>query len=214
MRVQMSSITNGIPAYIIARDQFTWLKSTVDWISNLSYISEIIILDNNSSYEPLLDWYGSTNHTVMRFKENFGERVLWQKNLVPKTHFVLTDPDLMPCDNPTDMIETFHEVLHKYSLSKVGSALQLDDVEREDVVKWESQFWSNKLEADVYKANLDTTFALYMPNAEYSIHNAARVAGQYTLKHLPWYEDKPHDYYYYRDNIDKNFTHWTVKDIS
>lgn len=211
----MTSISGGVPVFVIARDQLTWLLNTVEWIRKLDHISEIVILDNNSSYPPLLDWYSQTDCIVHRFSENLGKKVLWLKDMVPDKHFVLTDPDLEPISDIADVIVKFHSVMDRHKdFDKVGSSLKFDDVENQEVVDWESKFWNLEVEKDVYKANLDTTFAFYRPNTPYSIHKSLRVAGKYTLRHLPWYSDKPDDYYYYRDNIDTRYTHWTRKDLN
>ena len=61
---------------------------------------------------------------------------------------------------------------------------------------WERQFWEKQVGSTssgdpIYKADIDTTFALY--NKKFfqreRLYEAVRVAGRYTCRHLPWYKD-------------------------
>ena len=71
---------------------------------------------------------------------------------------------------------------------------------------WEAQFWAHPLEGGpdpIYKASLDTTFAVY--NKKYfdpaSFLEGVRIAGRYTCRHLPWYRDRhmpPEEEAFYR----------------
>jgi hypothetical protein len=66
---------------------------------------------------------------------------------------------------------------------------------RYKIWEWERQFWEHELAPlersgdPVFKATVDTTFALYDKN-HFDRENhmeAVRVAGRFTCKHLPWY---------------------------
>ena len=46
------------------------------------------------------------------------------------------------------------------------------------------------MEKNIYKASIDTTFALYKPNAKGGWQlPALRIGGKYIARHLPWYSD-------------------------
>lgn len=60
------------------------------------------------------------------------------------------------------------------------------------VRQWEQQFWAHPLSQyqnpRVYKAPIDTTFAVYNKAfAHHGFFDAVRVAVHFTCKHLPWY---------------------------
>ena len=79
-------------------------------------------------------------------------------------------------------------------ISKVGFGLKIDDIPdfyplKSDVLKWEQPYWEKEISENVYKANIDTTFALYAPHAfGQQWGKTLRTGGKYMLRHLPWYE--------------------------
>ena len=73
---------------------------------------------------------------------------------------------------------------------------QSDGLRTYDLIEWETRFWQQQigktLSGDpIYRAPIDTTFAVY--NKRYfrrETHLAAvRFGGRYTCRHLPWYKD-------------------------
>ena len=84
-------------------------------------------------------------------------------------------------------------------VSKVGFALDISDIPdyfplKEKVIKWEMQFWENEINENVYRANIDTTFALYKPRflqnmIKTPFYEGIRIAGDFTAKHMGWYLD-------------------------
>src|SRR6476469_1054293 len=160
----------------------------------------IYILDNNSSYKPLLKFYKSTRNTVYALDRNCGHFALWKTIVFSKfnsDYYVYTDPDIIPSDEGiTDLLNYFKFLLTKYkNVYKVGCALRIDDLpdhysKKNLVIKWENKFWQNKVEDDLYLAPIDTTFALYAPGIAGGANiPALRVAGKYSAHHLPWYEN-------------------------
>lgn len=205
-----------IPVLIIVRDQLTWTKNLVEWIEKLDDVREIVIIDNKSSNPDLLDWYADIDHHVELLDINYGHKVAWTAGMVDRFadgEFVLTDPDLYPVtpDDALDVIPRLREYMYKYDRVKAGTALKIDDIDNKEAQQWEQQFWQIELETDIYDAWVDTTFALYSQGAPYGIKNSLRLAGNYVMRHMPWYDDKPEDYYYYVSNIPsgKGYTHWS-----
>src|SRR6185436_4215790 len=92
--------------------------------------NNIIILDNNSTYPPLLDWYSTLNENgVVRFSSNIGAHCLFDSGYL------------------------------KNNEQKIGLALRIDDVPPScyrncftGTIDHERQFWVNQLERDVYMA--------------------------------------------------------------
>ena len=86
---------------------------------------------------------------------------------------------------------------------------------KEKVIEWESVFWKEEIEPNIFKALIDTTFAVYKP---YFIGEpidpdcfCIRTGYPYSVRHLPWYMNsaKPtEEELYYLGHI-KTLTHWS-----
>ena len=120
-------------------------------------------------------------------------------------------------DAPADAVEYFAELLFRYGdVDKVGFGLRIDDLPdayqfRSEVVDWESQFWKSEAEPGVYRADIDTTFALYRPTVSKWTHRALRTGPPYVARHLPWYTDSSHlseEDEYYRQHALPTVTNW------
>jgi hypothetical protein len=165
---------------------------------------KIIILDNNSSYEPLLAYYKICKYKVIKSDKNVGHLALWKTGLYHQykwDYFVYTDSDVVPIDEcPLDFISKFEEKLSSYPvLDKIGFGIKIDDLPsyftlKDSVVKYEQVYWSKEVEPGLYDANLDTTFALYKPFSnikfgEVYTLKSFRFGHPYLIRHLPWYID-------------------------
>lgn len=189
-----------MPIIINCRDRVTDLRALVAWLERAGH-ERITLLDNASTYEPLLDYLRATPHTVVRLTANMGSRALWHANLVPSERFVYTDPDIVPTEEcPLDVLEHLHELLRFHEMPKVGLGLKLDDVatEHRDLA-WEHELVdpSKEVAPDVFNSLVDTTFALYRGHAEFT-YLALRTGAPYLARHMPWYRDEldeEHRYY-------------------
>ncbi|WP_300428128.1 glycosyltransferase [uncultured Parabacteroides sp.] len=193
-----------IPVIINNRNRLTCLKQLIMSLEKRGY-TNIYILDNASTYPPLLEYYAKEcSYKVYRFDRNYGHLALWSSGVIKdfrKSYFVYTDPDVVPIDDcPDDFIEKFLEIMKKNPLlEKVGFALKIDDLpdcfdKKESVVTWEEQFWKKKIgdNPPLYKAAIDTTFALYRPYyfVGGNMHSPnIRVGYPYVAMHMPWYND-------------------------
>jgi hypothetical protein len=185
-------ILNNFNRLTSTRNMYEFLKSR-----NFTRIS---ILDNNSTYPPLLDWYATLEKDeVIRFPANIGAHCLFESgyiNTVTSEYLVYSDSDLeLNPQMPDDFLEVMKEMLLKYNERKIGLALQIDDVPQNcygnffsGSIEWEKQFWTNQLENNVYLAMVDTTFCLIRNPKEHELH-ALRIGGNFTARHLPWYQD-------------------------
>jgi hypothetical protein len=191
----------NIPIIINNRNRYTFLKKLVDRLHAGGY-NNIVILDNASTYQPLLEYYSHVNARVIKLGKNMGFDALDQIALykeIKSKYFVYTDSDVLPIEEcPDNFIEYFHSILQKYPLvQKVGFSLKIDDLpswynKKADVIAWESSFWEDELEPDLYKAKIDTTFALHRPFAKISTKgrfDMIRTGYPYVARHLPWYVD-------------------------
>ncbi len=195
----------SIPIIIISFNQLFYLKELVGFLRKHEY-NNIIVLDNNSTYLPLLEYFNSIENDVKiyRLSKNYGHRVFWKQKGVfkeyAKGYYVVTDPDVVPIDAcPHDFLKHFKNILDANpEINKVGFSLKIDDIpntniEKETILKWENQFWKNQTENKNYIAKIDTTFALYRPRAVKPIwldfFKAIRVGHPYIAKHGGWYID-------------------------
>lgn len=213
-----------IPIIINNFNRLTFLAMLIDALECRGY-TNIYIIDNASTYPPLLDYYAKTPYTVFRLKENVGYLSLWETGIYKQfsnRYFVYTDSDVVPVDEcPGDFLNYFLSLMHKYPRAmKVGFSLKIDDLpetfgKKEQVVAWESRFWARPLEKNVYKAAIDTTFALYRPNLKKGASFQdfmIRTGGACTARHMPWYNDDTHlseEEKYYIEHT-KTSTHWTA----
>lgn len=211
-----------VPIIINNYNRYTFLLQLISWLEKNNY-TNIVILDNDSTYPKLLEYYKSTKHKVIFLKKNVGYKALWQTPVFDEfknSFYVYTDPDVAPNENcPADVVFKLYLVLEKYnSIEKCGPALDIDNIpdvydNKKQVIDWEKKHWEEKVEADVYNAPIDTTFALYRPFAmgEAEICKAYRLGGKYTFLHLPWYlntDNLPEEEMFYKNSINKNQSHW------
>lgn len=194
-----------IPIIIINFNQLFYLKQLVNFLVEREF-GNIVIVDNKSTYPPLLQYYKEIQSKVkIEFmSENFGHLVFFENKELLKKYakgfFVITDSDIVPNKNlPLDFLEQLlsHLIQHWKEITKVGFALRVDDIPKENQLKekilhWEKEFWAVKKEEGVYIAPLDTTFALYKPgypNKYNQVHcfSAHRFADDFTATHGGWY---------------------------
>jgi hypothetical protein len=211
-----------IPIIIINFNRLDCLLKQIKKLESLG-LNNIRILDNNSTYPPLLEYYGICPYIIHRLDKNMEFEALWTSGIFEKyyknQYYVLTDPDVIPDDTcPDDFLVHFYNLLQKYSnLDKVGFSLKIDDLpdyydKKCKVIDHESQFWKKLVNNDYYDAPIDTTFALYRPNEKGGAElRAGRTKLPYIAKHLPWYSDSsnPDDetlYYRQQAIFSKNWT--------
>lgn len=195
----------SIPIIIVSYNQLFYLKKLIKYLLINEY-SNIVVIDNNSDYEPLLKYFDELKNEVVihRLSKNYGHRVFWeQKNIFNKYnkgYYVLTDPDIVPLNScPNDFVLKFKQILDKnWKLSKVGFSLKIDDIpdtnpNKIKILEWENRFWKNKTKNGNYQSSIDTTLALYPPKNIWSFREnfyyAIRTNTPYTAMHGGWYMD-------------------------
>jgi hypothetical protein len=164
----------------------------------------IVILDNNSNYPPLLKFYDECKYIVVRERINHGHLAFWKSGLYKNyqwNYFVYTDSDVVPVTEcPEDFLQTFKSVLdNNYNLDKVGFGIRIDDLPdsfslKEKVIAYEKKYWDKPVKPNMYDAPIDTTFALYKPlsglkSGEVYTLSALRMGPPFLIHHLPWYVD-------------------------
>jgi hypothetical protein len=169
-------------------------------------LSNIHIIDNDSSYPPLLEYYKTTKQKIHYLQENVGYLSIWKRKEFKKYlngFYVYTDSDVVIDEKcPNDFLEVFY--------NEMKSNLFL----KKEVLEWEKQHYE-KLTKDgnYFITSIDTTFALYRP---FAMGGASRLLmyrskAPYTALHMPWYNDSDNlseeEKYYLKNS--KTSTHWT-----
>lgn len=158
------------------------------WSNNLCPI----IIDNHSSYRPLLQYYNTIPCQVIFLHKNFGHKVIWEYNVLDKLgitgQYIVTDPDLDLSGIPDDFLDVLREGLNKYKKAqKCGFSLDISNLPEGEVKEWEKSLWQHPLDEMYFKAPIDTTFALYRADIRHhSVDDCIRTNKPYTAVHVPW----------------------------
>lgn len=195
------------PIFIICRDRLACLERLVGELRAFGQ-DRITLVDNASTYPPLLDYYARNPHRVKieRLSKNLGPKAPWITGALDVLQvgepYVVTDPDVIPAPEcPDDFLEFLAETLKRYPVDKVGPSLRITDLpdcyaHKRRAIAWEEQFYRKKIlphdwmVPQLYYAPIDTTFALYRHETGYNCHAPAiRVGAPVEFIHLPWYVD-------------------------
>ncbi len=192
----------NIPVIINNRNRATYLRLLVDWL-RAQGMERIFVLDNDSDYPPLLKYYTELQHAgvqIIKLDKNAGPYSLWRTGLYKRfwsSYYIYTDSDVVPNGGfGLDGIAFLLSALRKHkSLGKIGFGIRIDDLpdcfaQKDFMIGIELKYRRLKLDAGIFHAAVDTTFALYAP-----FHKggpelaAARTDHPYLIRHLPWYVD-------------------------
>ncbi|SDF20702.1 glycosyltransferase [Desulfovibrio legallii] len=216
-----------VPIFIISFNRLVCLHRLINWLEE-NGLTNIIIVDNASTYPPLLEYLDSLPYRVVRLPENKGHLAVWQcglfSDILDHQYFVVTDPDVLPDEAcPEDAILCFYNQLMAYPpITKCGFSLRLDDIPfeyplREPVLEMEGRYWQSPLpDGSGFFAPIDTTFALYRPGIkpdEPRWFKGIRLAPPYVARHLPWYELTADDESrFYTNCIKTQSSFWSAAD--
>lgn len=200
-----------IPVYVNVFNRLTTTRRLCEQVSRLENCHPVIV-DNASTWQPLLDWYASCPYEVIRLEHNMGHHAPWRSGAVLRTDsefYIVTDCDIdiegVPLDVASVLQIPFQWSRPEWSpyqsnhfVVKSGLALRIDDIpERQGtVLRWESQFWSRPTEEDArfFWAPIDTTFVMlhrstWHKRAMKAGAGCVRLGGEYQARHMPWYYD-------------------------
>ena len=133
--------------------------------------------------------------------KNYGSDVTSKLKHTLPIVFILSDCDLQLNPRmPKNISEILLNISNKYNAFKVGVALNIADKDQfldcknytdgKSIYEWEKKYWNKRINDtnyELYNALIDTTFTLVNYNYEGGMH--IRVAGDFTAKHLPWYNN-------------------------
>jgi hypothetical protein len=190
-------------AFIIMFNRLTWPQKLCQDLTNSG--CEVILIDNNSTYQPLKYWYKTCQYKV-HYTQNLGCKSLWLSGIINQytdEYYIVTDHDLDISGLPRDWIKVLMDGF-THNVTKSGLSLKIDDLPdnpfANEVKEFESRFWESKL-GKYYSAPIDTTLAIYsrermkgirfpfdLIDDSHSIFwNAVRSPKGYEARHLPWY---------------------------
>ncbi len=172
-----------IPLVITSFNQLFYLRQLVNWWRYMRPGDPVLIVDNASDYEPLVEWLGAQHPMVEvhRQAENTCvpnlTRFLQEHVRSKYPYYVISDPDIMPHPNvPPEFLEVMLAAITDLGFHHVGFNLISDDLPDyleqgfKDEVERNEAFVVTREEVDVpydgkvykgRKAEIDTTFALY-----------------------------------------------------
>ena len=201
-----------IPVIINNRNLLTWPKAMVEKISTYEDVGDVIIIDNDSTYIPLLEWY-NTNPCTIKKVSNLGHTAPWLSGIVDKLnseYYIVTDSDLGLDGIPLDVIPYLIDKMNHLNIDKIGLGLNWQIVKEEALYyNWmqthEKNRWaSSQIKNDIYlDIPIDTTFALY-EKKNYFIGGASTTF-PYVARHFPWemtkeeYNDNEEFKYYIKE---------------
>jgi hypothetical protein len=188
--------------FLTVYEQLTWPRAMAEQCVRLGL--EPVILDNASTYPPLLEWLEHCPYEVIRVGSNAGCYGFFHahRHLEQTEPYILSDSDLDLTGVPDDCVQRLIFALAKNpSVCKAGLSLEIGDLPpnalfRSEILKAESKFWVWRAPGGAWHAQIGATFALYDPARNHILtddiyqggfYSAVRLDRPYTARHLPWY---------------------------
>lgn len=183
---------------LINRDRLQCLERLIGQLLVLGY-DQLYVLDMDSSYPPLLEYYNTCKDFTLIPWKNTGHKALWNDGIL-KEYFgneqwvAVSDSDIeLNINTPKNFLEEMVYTAKDYRMNKVGLALEYKDITNQylkNIIEpIESQYWKHCIahpSKEIYLAPVDTTMCVVRPQQPFT-YNALRIAGNYTCKHLDWY---------------------------
>ena len=159
-----------IPIIINNFNRLTTLRLLTETLTACGY-TNIYILDNASTYPPLLEYYKTCPFTVFHLNQNLGFKALWKSPLKKRfcnDYYIYTDSDVIPSDYcPKDFIDYFFKELKKHPFArKIGFSLRIDNIpdsyiHKEEVINLEKQYYLKPAEGCcIYWCSVQTSFGI------------------------------------------------------
>lgn len=205
-----------IPVIIINRNLLTWPSKMVEDLKTFNDIGDIIIVDNQSTYEPLLEWYKTNPCEVIHCSTNYGQSAPWNLNL-PKGRgfgfYVASDPDMDLSETPKDCLSYLVDKMQKYpQYDRIGLGLSNYNVSEESPYHHWLKSWNERTTGPntttdglLTQQPVDTTFCMYNVDRHFSGPSCS-TQHPYSARHIPWditkdeiynLKEKNYEFYYY-----------------
>lgn len=190
---------------------------------------EPVLIDNDSTYEPCVQWLKGCPYKVIFMGKNFGPWAFFTTDLWKEykdRYIMISDSDYDISTVPSDFPDVLMKGLEKYNQDnvwKVGLSFEINDLPdnpfANEIKKYESGFWNYQIIPGFYRGDIDLGIAVYDRDRRPGVcglggawYNALRADRPYTAKHMDWYmtpenlrdEDK-----YYLKTRGKTHHGWT-----
>lgn len=219
---EITTAAEDIPVFICNFNRLTTTRATVDWFRSAGS-KRIVIVDNESTYPPLLEWYATAPAEIVRLP-NQGCWKTWEWiNSASDLPFMFLESDVVPSPEcPKDLVAALIRIFNENpsggipSCSKIGPCLRVQNAP--DVIrKREAWLWQFPITKDAepgnctdpsvpcHKACIDTAAMLCYPHQKFTNGwDNIRLDEPYSVEHIPWYETHPlrneEEEQFYREN--------------
>lgn len=213
----MKTEIEKIPLVIPVFNQLTYTRNLINWFHFYYPNNPIYIVDNGSTYEPLIENYKHGTFEFMakvgvfRYRENnfHANMDAFIKGYIHANYgyYIISDPDIMPHPStPGNFLETFKDLItvgyHRAGFGLITEGITVHN--KAHILSNENELKNNS--SEVYaivngktvvgrKSPIDTTFCLYsVANGGWSSPmngidwgNCVRI---FEAFHLPWHLDE------------------------
>lgn len=131
-------------------------------------LTNIYILDNDSTYPPLLEWLKNSPYEVIHLPGNLGFKALWRHKPSRKRfcddYYIYTDADLvLDEDCPADIVDRMFDLLknaYPYAF-KIGPSIRIDNLpdcydRKQEVIDWENRYFEHPVDSDLFRLGIFT----------------------------------------------------------
>lgn len=191
-------------------------------------IGELIIVDNDSTYEPLLQWYETKPCTIIKTK-NCGHLSPWI-NKIPEQlgckYYIVSDPDLDLSETPKDCIlYLLNKLQNNKSFDKIGLSLKNWNVSEDSpyhkfLQNWAIKNWDTNRVFDglLIDQQIDTTFAIYdidknprgISCSTYLPYSVRHIPWEFTVQQIKNMESENYEFFYYLKNSTSSSSYKTM----
>lgn len=205
-------------------------KNQVNWYLETG-MRAITVIDNGSTYPPLLDFYKTVEKDITLFRPevDLGWRGGWAfwdlgLNKAYTTPVLISDSDCVPDEQcPKDLVPILLEILDEFpNCRKVSPGVRIDDIpdhfsRKKEVIDGESCQWVDKVPRskapEIYNAHTDTTTTLCADGGVIQWNDQQfRTGFPYVIKHTPWYLNGSTDEEkYYAAHLGTGWSYWQGK---
>lgn len=207
---------SNIPLYIISFNRVGVLQETIASVVEVIGIENIIIIDNDSDYPPLMELYTSLElqgakvikNKKLRTPEDLNSiaPIIEAENAIRQCdYYIVSDPDISLKGVPQDFLTVYKHFLDAFKeVQVVGPMLRITDIPIEYPTReyvWRkhaNQFWKkeplaieiNRKKVHYQFARIDTTFGMLRSETVFKrMLKGVRVYEPYDASHLDWYID-------------------------
>ena len=211
-------MSDKIKVFITVFNRVTWLIPLCEDFVKAG--CEVILIDNKSTYPPLLEWYKTCPYKVIYMNKNELAWAFFTTDLYKQykdRYFIISDSDMDISKVPSDFVNVLFKGFERDlgSAWKVSLSYEIGDLPKnkytQDVIEYQQRYWDeNTLNAaGYYRTWIDLGIALYdrtlrsdTPVKDGPVwYHALSAPRPYTARHMDWYltEEtvRPEDYYYF-----------------